>query len=101
MGGARALQQGDARGVQVAALKGADISTTIDTTTEIRPFSVEISQEQIDTLRRRVEATRCPTTELVQDASQGIQLAFSRSSRGTDKDYDFGRLEYLDRGIEH
>jgi hypothetical protein len=24
---------------------------TIDTTTEIRPFSVEISQEQIDTLR--------------------------------------------------
>ena len=102
MGGARALQQGDARGVQVAALKGADISTTIDTTTEIRPFSVEISQEQIDTLRRRIEATRWPTTELVQDASQGIQLAFLQElARYWAEDYDFGRLEYLDRGIEH
>jgi hypothetical protein len=37
----------------------------------------------------------------VQDASQGIQLAFSRSSPGWAEDYDFGRLEYLDRGIEH
>ena len=52
-------------------------------TTEIRSFSVEISQEQIGTLRRRIEATRWPTTELVQDVSQGIQFAFSKSSRGT------------------
>ena len=59
------------------------MSTTIGTTNEIRPFSVEVSQEQIDNLRRRIEATRWPTTELVQDASQGIQLAFSRSPCGT------------------
>ena len=55
----------------------------MSTTIEIRPFNVEISQEQIDNLRRRIEATRWPTTELGQEASQGIQLAFSRSSRGT------------------
>ena len=70
------------------------MSTTIDTTTEIRPFSVEISQEQIDNLRRRIEATRWPTTELVQDASQGIQLAFLQElARYWAEDYDFGRLE--------
>ena len=70
------------------------MSTTIDTTTEIRPFSVEISQEQIDSLRRRIEATRWPTTELVQDASQGIQLAFLQElARYWAEDYDFGRLE--------
>ena len=70
------------------------MSTTIDTTAEIRPFSVEISQEQIDNLRRRIEATRWPTTELVQDASQGIQLAFLQElARYWAEDYDFGRLE--------
>jgi Epoxide hydrolase N terminus len=41
------------------------MSTTIDTTTAIGPFKVEISQEQIDNLRRRLEATRWPTTEVV------------------------------------
>ncbi len=65
-----------------------------DTTTEIRPFSVEISPEQIDNLRRRIEATRWPSTELVQDASQGIQLAFLQElARYWAEDYDFGRLE--------
>jgi pimeloyl-ACP methyl ester carboxylesterase len=70
------------------------MSATIDTTTEIRPFSVEISQEQIDNLRRRIEATRWPTAELVRDASQGIQLAFLQElARYWAEDYDFGRLE--------
>jgi hypothetical protein len=65
-----------------------------DATTEIRPFSVEIAQEQIDNLRRRIEATRWPTSELVQDASQGTQLAFLQElARYRAEDYDFGRLE--------
>jgi pimeloyl-ACP methyl ester carboxylesterase len=70
------------------------MSTTVDTHTEIAPFSVEISQDQIDDLRRRIEATRWPTTELVPDASQGVQLEFLRElSRYWLSDYDFGRLE--------
>ena len=41
-------------------------------------------------------------TELVQDASQGIQLAFLQELAWYwAEDYDFGTLEYLDRGIEH
>jgi pimeloyl-ACP methyl ester carboxylesterase len=70
------------------------MTTTTDTTTEIRPFSVEIGQEQIDKLRGRIEETRWPTSELVQDASQGIQLAFLQElARYWAEDYDFGRLE--------
>jgi hypothetical protein len=70
------------------------MSAMTEATTEIRPFSVETSQEQIDNLRRRIEATRWPTTELVQDASQGIQLAFLQElARYWAEDYDFGRLE--------
>ncbi len=51
------------------------MSTTVDTTTEIRPFHVDVSDEALDDLRRRIEATRWPTKELVGDRSQGVQLA--------------------------
>jgi pimeloyl-ACP methyl ester carboxylesterase len=70
------------------------MSTTIDTGTGIAPFTVDISQDQIDNLRRRIEATRWPTAELVDDASQGVQLAFLQElARYWAEDYDFGRLE--------
>jgi pimeloyl-ACP methyl ester carboxylesterase len=51
------------------------MSTTVETTTEIRPFHVEIPQEAINDLRRRLAATRWPDKETVGDASQGVQLA--------------------------
>jgi pimeloyl-ACP methyl ester carboxylesterase len=41
----------------------------------IRPFTVEIADEALDDLRRRLTATRWPTRELVEDRSQGVQLA--------------------------
>ncbi len=34
------------------------MSTTVDTATEIRSFQIEIPEEQIDDLRRRIAATR-------------------------------------------
>jgi pimeloyl-ACP methyl ester carboxylesterase len=43
--------------------------------TEIRPFHVETPEAQLDDLRRRIAATRWPSKELVEDASQGVQLA--------------------------
>jgi pimeloyl-ACP methyl ester carboxylesterase len=43
--------------------------------TSVRPFRVDVPQEAIDDLRRRIEATRWPSKELVEDRSQGIQLA--------------------------
>jgi pimeloyl-ACP methyl ester carboxylesterase len=70
------------------------MSTTTETATGIRPFTVEIAEEQIDNLRRRIEATRWPTAELVEDGSQGVQIAFLRElARYWLEEYDFGRLE--------
>ena len=54
------------------------MSTTGDTATEMRSFQIEVPQEQIDDLRRRIAATRWPTKELVEDRSQGVQLATLR-----------------------
>jgi pimeloyl-ACP methyl ester carboxylesterase len=70
------------------------MSTTAETAVGIRPFTVEITDEQIDNLRRRIEATRWPTAEVVEDASQGVQIAFLRElARYWLEEYDFGRLE--------
>src|SRR5262245_33115191 len=43
--------------------------------TAIRPFTVEIPEAEIETLRARVAASRWPSKELVADRSQGVQLA--------------------------
>jgi pimeloyl-ACP methyl ester carboxylesterase len=48
-------------------------SATHDAT--IRPFRVDIPEEALDDLRRRIAATRWPSRELVEDRSQGVQLA--------------------------
>jgi pimeloyl-ACP methyl ester carboxylesterase len=60
--------------------------------TEIRPFQVEIHEEQIDDLRRRIATTRWPSREL--DDSQGVHLKMLQAlARYWAEDYDFGRLE--------
>ena len=59
------------------------MSTTFDTPTEIRSFHIEIPEERIDDLRRRIAATRWPTKELVEDRSQGVQLATMRALAAT------------------
>ena len=51
------------------------MSTTFDATSELRPFRVDMPDEAIADLRRRVTATRRPSRELVGDRSQGVQLA--------------------------
>jgi pimeloyl-ACP methyl ester carboxylesterase len=49
-------------------------STTVESGSELRPFRVDIPDEAIADLRRRVAATRRPSRELVPDRSQGVQL---------------------------
>jgi pimeloyl-ACP methyl ester carboxylesterase len=69
------------------------MSATIETATEIRPFNVEIPDEKIAELRGRIGATRWPTKELVDDASQGVQLATLKALADYwATEYDFGRL---------
>src|SRR5215204_153841 len=69
-----------------AAIAGGDAA--------IRPFRVEVPQQEIDELRRRIDATRWPTRELVADRSQGVQLATTQElARYWTTEYDFGRVE--------
>jgi pimeloyl-ACP methyl ester carboxylesterase len=70
------------------------MSSTVQTGIEIRPFHLEIPEQQIDDLHRRIGATRWPSKELVTDRSQGVQLATMQElARYWMTDYDFGRLE--------
>src|SRR6516225_1989273 len=62
--------------------------------TEIRPFGVDMPDEAIADLRRRIAATRLPSKELVDDRSQGVQLATSRElARYWTTEYDWRACE--------
>ncbi len=61
---------------------------------EIRPFHVDMPDEAIADLRRRIAATRWPTRELVADRSQGVQLAtIQELARYWATDYDWRACE--------
>ena len=70
-------------------------STPLDGGQEaIRPFRVTIPEKDIVDLRRRILATRWPTTELVEDRSQGVQLATMRElARYWATDHDWRKCE--------
>src|SRR4030095_2698016 len=66
----------------------------IDSATEIRPFRVDVPEEQLDDLRRRIAATRWPEAETVADDSQGVRLATIQAlARYWGTEYDFRRFE--------
>jgi pimeloyl-ACP methyl ester carboxylesterase len=61
---------------------------------EIRAFRVDMPDEAIADLRRRIAATRWPPGELVADRSQGVQLATSQGlARYWATDYDWRACE--------
>jgi pimeloyl-ACP methyl ester carboxylesterase len=61
---------------------------------EIRPFRVDMPDEAIADLRRRIAAVRWPGRELVADRSQGVQLATIRElARYWATEYDWRRCE--------
>jgi pimeloyl-ACP methyl ester carboxylesterase len=69
-------------------------ATGVAAGTEIRPFTVEISQAALDDLRRRIAATRWPERETVDDQSQGVQLGtIQELVRYWGSEYDFSRVE--------
>jgi pimeloyl-ACP methyl ester carboxylesterase len=62
--------------------------------TEIRPFRVDVPDEAIADLRRRIAVTRWPSGELVADRSQGVQLATIRElARYWTNEYDWHACE--------
>ena len=70
------------------------MGTDAETATGVRPFQVEIPEEQLAELRRRIEATRWPSRELAEDRSQGVQLATMHAlARYWTTDYDWRKCE--------
>jgi pimeloyl-ACP methyl ester carboxylesterase len=68
------------------------VSTAVET--EIRPFQVEIPEEALADLRRRIEATNWPERETVADQSQGVPLALvEKLARYWATDYDWRECE--------
>ena len=62
--------------------------------TDIHPFQVDMPDEAITDLRRRIAATRWPSRELVADRSQGVQLAtIQELARYWAADYDWRACE--------
>jgi pimeloyl-ACP methyl ester carboxylesterase len=62
--------------------------------TPIRPFTFRASEDELADLRRRIVATRWPERELVDDGSQGVQLALMQElARYWANGYDWRRCE--------
>jgi pimeloyl-ACP methyl ester carboxylesterase len=62
--------------------------------TEIRPFQVDVPEEALDDLRRRLAATRFPERETVDDPTQGVQLATMQALiEYWGGEYEFGRVQ--------
>ena len=70
------------------------MSSTVETASEIRPFRIDVPQEDLDGLRRRIAATQWPEKETVTDQSQGVQLATMQElARYWATDYDWRKCE--------
>jgi pimeloyl-ACP methyl ester carboxylesterase len=64
------------------------------TATAVRPFRVDLPEEALADLRRRIAATRWAPRELVANQSQGVQLATMQElARYWATDYDLRRVE--------
>ena len=63
-------------------------------TTAIRPFHVDVPNEALDDLCRRIAATRWPEKETVPDDSQGVPLAsMQKLARYWTSQYDWRKCE--------
>ena len=69
---------------------------------EIRPFTIDIPQEQLDDLQARLALTRFPEKEIVEDWDQGIPLSYVQELteywRG---EYDWRRCEAALNALPH
>src|SRR5580704_6990583 len=71
------------------AIKG--VTSMVDA---VRPFRINVSDEALVDLRRRIHATRWPDRETVPDESQGVQLAtIQELARYWGTDYNWRKVE--------
>jgi pimeloyl-ACP methyl ester carboxylesterase len=93
------LQPLDRRKVLVASAAMAasslvSVPAHAATSAEIRPFHIDVPQEELVELRQRILATRWPEQETVADESQGVPLAMIQElARHWGTDYDWRLCE--------
>ena len=65
-----------------------------NSSTEIRPFHIDIPQSKLDDLKQRIHTTRWPEKETVNDQSQGVQLSQLKNLvQYWEKSYDWKKTE--------
>jgi pimeloyl-ACP methyl ester carboxylesterase len=78
------------------------MTSTVGTTTGIRPFSVDVPEEKLTDLRRRIAAMQWPEKETVPDESQGVPLATMQDlARYWATEYDWRRCENRLKALPH
>ncbi|HEY6636317.1 MAG TPA: epoxide hydrolase [Solirubrobacterales bacterium] len=76
------------------------MEATTSTNTEIRPFTFEVSDEELDDLRNRITATKWPDREV--DPSQGVQLdTIQALANYWATDYDWRKFEERFAALPH
>jgi hypothetical protein len=66
----------------------------METHPAVSPFRIDVPEEDLDDLRRRIAAASWPTKELVEDRSQGVQLATMQAlARYWTTDYHWRKAE--------
>lgn len=65
-----------------------------ETDAEIRPFHIDVAEDALADLRRRIAATQWPEKETVPDESQGVPLAtMQKLARYWEAEYDWRKIE--------
>ena len=72
------------------------------TSDAIRPFDVSFPEAEVTDLRRRINATRWPEQETVNDSTQGVQLATAQKlAQYWGTDYDWRKCEAKLKALPH
>ena len=79
--------------IGASSLLPAKVRAAVESSS-IRPFRVNVPEDELVDLRRRVKAARWPDRETVSDPSQGVQLAtVQKLARYWETDYDWRKIE--------
>jgi pimeloyl-ACP methyl ester carboxylesterase len=70
------------------------MTTPVGEKAAVRPFRIDVPEKELVELRRRIASARWPSKELVEDRSQGVQLAtIQELARYWTTDYDWRKAE--------
>src|SRR5690348_15647785 len=79
-----------------------NVAETTMTDLAVRPFHIDVPEAVLVELRRRIAATRLPERELVNDQSQGVQLAtIQELARYWAAEHDWRKVEARLKALPH